>query len=53
MEYCELNTAIANDVTSWEVSDYQVKPYIIEYCIKRLKRNKDDGSIGLNSNHLL
>ena len=52
-EYCELNTAIANGVTSWEVSDYQVKPYIIEHCIKRLKRNKDDGSIGFNSNHLL
>ena len=52
-EYCELHSAIADGVTSLEVSDYQVKPYIIEHCIKRLKHNKDDGSIGFNSNHLL
>ena len=52
--YCgELHSVIAGGVTSLEVSDYQVKPYIIEHCIKRLKHNKDDGSIEFNSNHLL
>ena len=45
-EYCELHSAIADSVTSLEVSDYQVKPYIIEHCIKGLKHNKVDGSIG-------
>ena len=39
-EYCELHSAIADGVTSLEVSDYQVKPYIIEHCIKRLKHKE-------------
>ena len=55
LKHLKRNTVnyIADGVTSLEVSDYQVKPYIIEHCIKRLKHNKDDGSIGFNSNHLL
>ena len=44
---------IADGVTLLDVSDYQVKLYIIEHCIKRLKHNKDDGGVGFNSNHLL
>ena len=36
-----------------ELFDYQVKPYIIEHCIKRVKPNNDDGNIDFNSNHLL
>ena len=28
-EYCELNNAVADGVTSLEISDYQVKPYIL------------------------
>ena len=52
--YCELNSAKANGVTLLEVSDYQVKSYIIENCIKRLNDcNKANVSIGFNSGHLL
>ena len=31
-EYCESHSAVADGVTLLEISDYQVKPYIIEHC---------------------
>ena len=53
-ENCELNSAIVDGVTSLEVSNYQVKPYILSILLNDCSIIKlDDGSIGFNSNHLL